>query len=197
MIPRGGNLRDRDQAGLELDMHNLTCKYGNCGVRLDYAGRGRPPKWCNEHRHLAAQERRRELGIPHVSFSNTCTVDECDRPLAGRGMCQKHWRRWARQTGRERPEGWSQARYERWKKRQDQKRVTQVEPIRNVDVFERDRWTCGLCSMAIDPSLAWPDPMCATLDHITPLSEGGTHTWENVQAAHARCNIQKGSSVAA
>lgn len=132
-----------------------------------------------------------------VNNSRKCSVEDCLRPHAAKGMCQMHWRRWARQTGRERPEAWSQERYERWKRRQDRKRTTQVEPIRNIDVFERDHWTCGLCSEAIDRSLSWPDPMCATLDYKVPLSEGGTHTWDNVQAAHARCNIQKGSSVAA
>ena len=126
-----------------------------------------------------------------------CEAVDCDRPVRARGMCSMHYRRWARQTGCEKSESWSPERYERWKKRQDRKRATQVEPIRNIDVFERDRWVCGLCDEQIDRSLVWPDPLCATLDHVVPLSEGGTHTWGNVQAAHARCNIQKGADLAA
>jgi 5-methylcytosine-specific restriction endonuclease McrA len=31
-----------------------------------------------------------------------------------------------------------------------------------------------------------------TLDHIIPLSKGGTHTWDNVRPAHRRCNELKG-----
>lgn len=131
------------------------------------------------------------------SSARICEATDCDRPVRAREMCSMHYRRWARQTGRERPESWSQERYERWKRRQDRKRETQVEPIRNLDVFERDGWRCGICDDLIDRSLVWPDPLCVTLDHIIPLSEGGTHTWDNVQAAHARCNIQKGSSLAA
>ena len=30
-----------------------------------------------------------------------------------------------------------------------------------------------------------------TLDHIIPLSKGGTHTWDNVQLAHMSCNAGK------
>lgn len=30
-----------------------------------------------------------------------------------------------------------------------------------------------------------------TLDHIIPLSKGGTHTWDNIQLAHMECNSGK------
>ena len=30
-----------------------------------------------------------------------------------------------------------------------------------------------------------------TVDHIVPLSKGGTHTWNNVQLAHMACNSGK------
>lgn len=30
-----------------------------------------------------------------------------------------------------------------------------------------------------------------SVDHILPISKGGTHTWDNVQLAHRRCNTKK------
>lgn len=30
-----------------------------------------------------------------------------------------------------------------------------------------------------------------TVDHIVPLSKGGTHTWDNIQLAHMACNAGK------
>ena len=30
-----------------------------------------------------------------------------------------------------------------------------------------------------------------TVDHIIALKNGGTHTWDNVQCAHAICNSNK------
>lgn len=38
--------------------------------------------------------------------------------------------------------------------------------------------------------------MGASLDHIIPLSRGGHHTADNVQAAHLACNHRKGAKAA-
>lgn len=55
-------------------------------------------------------------------------------------------------------------------------------------------WTglCGLCGEVLDRDLAWPDPMSKSLDHIVPLSTGGTHEQSNLQWAHLVCNVRKG-----
>lgn len=61
------------------------------------------------------------------------------------------------------------------------------------DVFRRDGWVCGICSSPIDPALAWPDPMSASLDHVMPISRGGDHGMDNCQASHLTCNLRKGA----
>jgi 5-methylcytosine-specific restriction endonuclease McrA len=33
-----------------------------------------------------------------------------------------------------------------------------------------------------------------TIDHITPISKGGTHTWDNVGLACKRCNTLKSNN---
>src|ERR1039458_4296540 len=43
----------------------------------------------------------------------------------------------------------------------------------------------------IDPTLSHPGPMCATVDHVVPLSRGGTDLRSNVAPAHLRCNLVK------
>jgi 5-methylcytosine-specific restriction endonuclease McrA len=58
--------------------------------------------------------------------------------------------------------------------------------------MERDGWTCQLCLDPIDPALRVPDPMAATLDHVVPLAQGGSHSMQNLQAAHFMCNYMKG-----
>jgi 5-methylcytosine-specific restriction endonuclease McrA len=70
--------------------------------------------------------------------------------------------------------------------------ATKGEPFAPRDVFERDQWTCGLCRHPVDPGLAWPHPMSASVDHVVPLSRGGEHSLDNVQCAHLRCNCIKG-----
>lgn len=71
------------------------------------------------------------------------------------------------------------------------KLATQADPIDSADVFERDGWRCGVCGGDVDPLLRHPDPLSASLDHVVPLSRGGTHTLDNVRCAHLRCNVRK------
>jgi 5-methylcytosine-specific restriction endonuclease McrA len=61
-----------------------------------------------------------------------------------------------------------------------------------VDVHTRDGWACQLCYQPIDQSIAWPDPMSPSVDHVVPLSRGGAHALHNVQSAHLGCNSSKG-----
>lgn len=63
-------------------------------------------------------------------------------------------------------------------------RNTQVEPIDRTAVAERDGWTCSICRGVVTRD-DW------SLDHIKPLSRGGTHTHDNVAIAHFGCNAKK------
>lgn len=69
----------------------------------------------------------------------------------------------------------------------------EIERIDPHTIYERDGWMCQLCHKPIDPAMKWPDYQSASLDHIVPLAANGTHTSDNVQAAHLICNIQKGA----
>lgn len=62
------------------------------------------------------------------------------------------------------------------------------------DIFERDNWLCGLCGEPVDKTTPWPEPYCATLDHIIPMSKGGDHTPQNSQCSHFICNLTKRDS---
>ena len=53
---------------------------------------------------------------------------------------------------------------------------------------ERDHWRCHLCNKAVSKTAPRNTPKGGTLDHLVPLSKGGTHTWTNVKLAHHRCN---------
>lgn len=58
-------------------------------------------------------------------------------------------------------------------------------------IFVRDNWRCGLCRKRIGKSYRHPHPRSVSLDHIIPLSRGGLHRADNVQAAHLICNLSK------
>ncbi len=52
-------------------------------------------------------------------------------------------------------------------------------------LLARDGEECSLCGRQVITGLPW-------IDHIVPLSKGGSHTWDNVQVAHHICNARKG-----
>jgi 5-methylcytosine-specific restriction endonuclease McrA len=68
-------------------------------------------------------------------------------------------------------------------------------------VLTRDDFTCYLCGRRADEhayiSRAWdnyvPNPLYPTLDHIIPLSRGGSHSYDNTACACWECNLAKGS----
>lgn len=47
---------------------------------------------------------------------------------------------------------------------------------------------CYLCNEFIMGRADSSDPEQAVLEHIIPMAAGGTHTWDNVNVAHRRCN---------
>nr|DAP09017.1 MAG TPA: HNH endonuclease [Caudoviricetes sp.] len=67
------------------------------------------------------------------------------------------------------------------------------EDFRYEEIFERDEWTCGICNEPVDPDSEFPDLRSPSLDHVIPLSKGGSHTRDNVQLAHYICNVTKGA----
>jgi len=66
------------------------------------------------------------------------------------------------------------------------------ETFTSDEIFQRDRWVCGLCGKKVLRNLRWPDKRSASVDHIQPISEGGKHVRANVQCAHLECNSRKG-----
>lgn len=55
------------------------------------------------------------------------------------------------------------------------------------EVMERDGRTCGICGFEVVGEIH--------LDHIQPVASGGTNDPSNLQVAHPRCNLLKGSAV--
>ena len=70
----------------------------------------------------------------------------------------------------------------------------QGDYIDSLVLFELYGWTCCICARKIDKRLRCPNYWAATIDHVIPLSKGGTHTWDNVRPAHWKCNMDKGNS---
>ena len=99
---------------------------------------------------------------------------------------REHQRRYAVREKVERPDLYYARMERKTQKRRARKLGVEFETVNRQRVFERDAGVCGICSLPVDPKNFH-------LDHVVPLSRGGGHTYLNLQVAHPRCNLEKGS----
>lgn len=68
----------------------------------------------------------------------------------------------------------------------------EFDPSVSTDrLIKRDGNRCYICGIECDKSdKTWGNfgPTYPTIDHVMPLSKGGSHTWDNVRLACGRCN---------
>lgn len=72
-----------------------------------------------------------------------------------------------------------------------------AERFTKREIYDRDGWICGICEQPVDPTLKYPHPHSASLDHVVPLSLDGEHTRDNVRCSHLTCNVARGNRIAA
>lgn len=65
------------------------------------------------------------------------------------------------------------------------------EPVIAARIFERDGWQCHICRRRLSPQDVFPHRRAATIDHLIPLSKGGSHEPSNVKTACHACNAGK------
>lgn len=66
-------------------------------------------------------------------------------------------------------------------------------------LIQRDGLTCHICGEQVDLDDFYTNDndifiageMYPSIDHVKPVSKGGTHTWDNVKIAHRTCNSVK------
>lgn len=70
----------------------------------------------------------------------------------------------------------------------------EYEPVDVLKVMSRDNWICQLCGCSAPQALRGSlNDSAPELDHVIPLSKGGSHTYDNVQCSCRLCNILKGN----
>jgi 5-methylcytosine-specific restriction endonuclease McrA len=66
------------------------------------------------------------------------------------------------------------------------------EPVAALAVLERDGWRCQICGRKTPKRYRGKFVDNAPeLDHRIPMALGGGHTWDNVQCACRKCNLDK------
>ena len=149
------------------------------------------------------------LCSPHLIEARLSRVDlcsMCDGPRWADGLCGSHWSK--QQRARNPRDSATRSAYERDRRAKNPDRVRQqwraarakrraiergadAEDFLPVDVFDRDGWRCGICDRPVKRALGHPHPMSASLDHVIPISQGGSHTMANTRCSHLSCNIRR------
>jgi len=139
--------------------------------------------------------RRRASEASHL----LCGDAGCTGTRKARGLCGKHLKRAQKADGTWKPspsDAWdAPPRLARYKAR---KAATRGAAVRGpnftvADLIKRDGNNCGICGEAMMPTATYPDPNSPSIDHIIPVSRGGTHELANARAAHLSCNIRRGN----
>jgi hypothetical protein len=169
---------------------NIPCA-GGCG-KLMYSGRGSLPAGiatCRQCRAKTAPLRIKRVLREIVCSECPVKITTTDR----RRMTCSPTCKAERKRRMERLKPYSDRHRAKDQKRRARKRGVDAVTVINSEIFERDRWKCGICKRRVDRDLVWPAPMSPSLDHIVPLSEGGPHRPENVRLAHLHCNVSRGN----
>jgi hypothetical protein len=141
-----------------------------CGEFIE--GRQSTAKYCSTRCQSKAAKARHDA---KYGPKKKCVVRGCNKKSVAKGWCRTHYP--TNDQARARHRG------------------VAYEVFVRDDVYDRDGWICGICSLPVDRKLKAPDLMRVSLDHIIPFSRGGDHTPDNVQCSHLICNIRKGSSL--
>lgn len=72
-----------------------------------------------------------------------------------------------------------------------------IDPKVRRSLYERDNWTCHLCSEPIDRDAHWNDDYAPSLDHLIPRSAMlvPDHSADNLLTAHRLCNSLRGDAI--
>lgn len=174
-----------------------TCQM--CGESV-YARRSPAPKRCDECRAIPSstplpedhwglwygKSSQWEAPIVRVSFvAGNC--DWCGESFVAVKQRQaREWKFCSRMCGKRHGRAIRRAR----------KRGAYVADVRRYDVFIRDDWRCHICKRKVSKVKQVPHPRAATIDHLIPLSQGGTHEPANVATACFECNCTKSDGAA-
>ena len=196
------------------DKDQRTCSR-HCGWMLRWIEAGKPlsmPRLHGQHSDLAhcAHCRRPMQPRPNVVYCPTCAHDraragawvdgvklcsECGVPIdvyrgSGNlcGVCSDKKKRVYDREYRRATGGGNHRKRARFY-------GCEYEPVNRRRVFVRDGHRCHICGRKTTlKGKPWA-PRRATLDHLIPLSRGGSHTYVNVACACFECNSKKSASV--
>lgn len=181
---------------LGTNRNKLTCPHCFAINVEEYRKRKKEPK--EREAQMKAQQRAEQLSRKvNNQLARRLAIHVCKN--CGQEFCMAS-------TGYNSEQYCSDKCQKRWHNRiKNDKRIKRMETgEHDIDItldklFRRDGGVCYICGKMCD----WTDivekdgAMIAgdsypSIDHVKPLSKGGSHTWDNLRLACRRCNTAKG-----
>jgi 5-methylcytosine-specific restriction endonuclease McrA len=162
--------------GVALVGDEVTCAYEPCSAT--FAKRSPTGKFCSLDCRRASLRVKQPNRTP--VYFKACS--ECGSPVAN-----------ANKSGTPKPCQECQRELLRGRNaRKNHKRRAVGKPVLSTrQIAERDGNNCHLCGKDVDLSLSGRHQRGPTIDHIVPVSLGGTNDPENLALAHRDCNVKK------
>lgn len=195
--PKPANRRDKEESYCSrwcstrslLKVQGLYCSLPDYTrvVRAEVCGHYVMRRWENQ-KYCSKECTLRWLKIRRRMSSGPLKCIECEAiftPILGaRNYCSYECsNRHTRRTHKARRRAWEKGR-------------GLVDEINPYKIFIRDRWMCRACGCSAPRELRGSyDPCAPELDHVVPLSKGGSHTMDNLQLLCRKCNGKKGNSL--
>lgn len=162
------------------------CKECKRGKDRQWAAANRDKKRARQRRYVAANREKRLAANRAWAKENQDLV--LDLQAKWRANNRDYYAEWcARNPGK---------RQEYVRIRRAREVSAAVGAVDLAALWDASAGLCGICREALDPNRKHPDPLSRSVDHIVPLSRGGTHEQSNLQWAHLVCNIRKGAKLA-
>jgi hypothetical protein len=176
--------RDRYARGYRKPRQSRLCS-GGCGRRVNYRPeRGsREQPVCRDCRKRARQHVCEQCGAPFEAFGKP-------RPGKSHKFCSDCRAVARRRRGNSRSSSKVSSRARKLR------HTLTWDFVTDEQIFERDEGVCRVPECDLGPirfNLKCPHPLSPTIDHIIPLSRGGTDTAPNKRSAHWLCNVRRGN----
>ena len=144
-------------------------------------------------RRARVRREREELATTRIVKQWVSSCATCDRDMTSMKGLPKYCSRLCARAGERSSDRYRAAKAMHRAIRKARESSQVLEKFDPVAVFERDGWVCYLCGQATPQALRGTrDQRAPELEHIVPLSKGGSHSMANTACACRGCNMRKG-----
>ena len=178
-LKEGSTIKAAQVCGVSRETIARACRRNN--IVLD-----------GQKRDFSSKSGRRPCKITDIQLIEESKTLNCKSIAIKYGMSEEQVFRRARKLGIKLETRWTGG---HWKQRALRYDTTDFDnTITLKRVIEKYHGICQICGMKVnldDVENGHIKRMYPTVDHIKPLSKGGSHTWDNIQLAHMCCNAGK------